>query len=40
MDVYEHLDRDALVQSSVVLATFLYNAAMWPEKMPRPVTQP
>lgn len=35
MDVYDHLDREALVQSSVVLATFLYNAAMRPEKMPK-----
>lgn len=35
MDVYDRLDREALVQASVVLATFLYNAAMSPEKMPR-----
>ncbi|HEX7182964.1 MAG TPA: M20/M25/M40 family metallo-hydrolase [Thermoanaerobaculia bacterium] len=35
MDVYDHLDREALMQSSVVLATFLYNAATRPEKMPK-----
>jgi hypothetical protein len=36
MDVYDHLERDDLVQASVVVASFLYNAAMRPEKLPRP----
>ena len=36
MDVYDHLDRENLVQASVVVASFLYNAAMRPEKFPRP----
>ena len=36
MDVYDHLQRDDLVQASVVVASFLYHAAMRPEKLPRP----
>ncbi|HWN44371.1 MAG TPA: M20/M25/M40 family metallo-hydrolase [Thermoanaerobaculia bacterium] len=36
MDVYDHLERENLVQASVVVASFLYNAAMRPEKLPRP----
>jgi hypothetical protein len=36
MDVYDHLDRDGLMQASVVVASFLYDAAMRPEKLPRP----
>lgn len=35
LDVYDHLERDALMQSSVVLASFLYHAAMRPERLPR-----
>jgi hypothetical protein len=35
MDVYDHLDRENLMQASVVVASFLYNAAMRPEKLPR-----
>ena len=35
MDVYDHLDRESLMQASVVVATFLYHAAMRPEKLPR-----
>ncbi len=36
MDVYDHLDRENLAQASVVVASFLYNAAMRQEKLPRP----
>jgi carboxypeptidase Q len=35
MDVYDHLQREDLMQSSVVLASFLYHAAMRPERLPR-----
>src|ERR1035437_3555788 len=35
MDVYERLQRDDLMQASVVLASFLYNAAMRDEMLPR-----
>ena len=34
-DTYDHLQRDDLVQASVVLAGFLYDAAMRAEKLPR-----
>lgn len=41
MDVYDHLERENLVQASVVLATVLYHAAMRPEKLPRlPLPEP
>ncbi len=41
MDVYDHLERENLIQASVVLATVLYNAAMRPEKLPRlPLPEP
>lgn len=36
-DTYDHLERDDLVQAAVVLAGFLYDAAMRPEKLPREV---
>lgn len=36
MDVYDHLEREPLMQASVVVATFLYHAAMRQEKLPRP----
>lgn len=36
MDVYDHLVREDLVQASVVVASFLYHAAMRPERLPRP----
>ncbi|MFL6200881.1 MAG: M20/M25/M40 family metallo-hydrolase [Thermoanaerobaculia bacterium] len=36
MDVYDHLQREDLMQASVVVASFLYDAAMRPEKLPRP----
>jgi Zn-dependent M28 family amino/carboxypeptidase len=35
MDVYERLQRDDLMQASVVLASFIYNAAMRDEMLPR-----
>ncbi|ABF41941.1 peptidase M28 [Candidatus Koribacter versatilis Ellin345] len=35
MDVYERLQRDDLMQASVVLASFIYNAAMRDDMMPR-----
>jgi len=34
-DVYDHLDADDLVQASVVLASFLYDAASRPGMLPR-----
>jgi carboxypeptidase Q len=34
-DVYDHLDADDLVQASVVLASFLYDAASRPAMLPR-----
>jgi len=41
MDVYDHLERENLAQASVVVASFLYNAAMRPEKLPRsPLPRP
>lgn len=36
LDVYDHLERESLMQASVVVASFLYHAAMRPEKLPRP----
>jgi carboxypeptidase Q len=36
LDVYDHLERENLMQASVVVASFLYHAAMRPEKLPRP----
>jgi carboxypeptidase Q len=35
LDVYEHLEEEDLKQASVVVATFLYHAAMRPERLPR-----
>ncbi|HSS48381.1 MAG TPA: M20/M25/M40 family metallo-hydrolase [Thermoanaerobaculia bacterium] len=35
LDTYDHLHRDDLEQASVVMASFLYNAAMRPEPLPR-----
>lgn len=35
MDVYERLQRDDLMQASVILASFLYDAAMRDEMLPR-----
>ena len=35
MDVYERLQRDDMMQASVVLASFLYNAAMRDDMLPR-----
>ncbi len=35
LDVYDHLEADDLKQASVVVATFLYNAAMREERLPR-----
>ncbi len=41
VDVYDHLQREDLVQASVVLATVLYHAAMRPERLPRmPLPEP
>jgi hypothetical protein len=41
MDVYDHLQREDLMQASVVLASFLYDAATRPEKLPRlPLPEP
>ena len=35
MDFYDRLQRDALVQMAVVVASFAYNTAMRPDKLPR-----
>jgi carboxypeptidase Q len=35
MDVYDHAEREDLMQASVIMAAFLYDAAMRPEMMPR-----
>jgi carboxypeptidase Q len=35
MDVYERLQRDDMMQASVILASFLYNAAMRDQMLPR-----
>ena len=35
VDVYDHLEADDLKQASVVIATFLYQAAMREERLPR-----
>jgi carboxypeptidase Q len=35
LDTYDHLRRDDLMQASVVMASFLYDAAMRPEPLPR-----
>lgn len=35
LDTYDHLRREDLMQASVVMASFLYNAAMRPEPLPR-----
>ncbi|MFL6200880.1 MAG: M20/M25/M40 family metallo-hydrolase [Thermoanaerobaculia bacterium] len=36
LDVYDHLERENLMQAAVVVASFLYDAAMRPERLPRP----
>ncbi len=41
MDVYDHLVREDLMQASVVVASFLYHAAMREEPLPRkPLPRP
>jgi len=35
MDVYDRLDPEDLMANSVILATFVYHAAMRDEKLPR-----
>jgi hypothetical protein len=35
LDVYDRLQREDLVKNSIILATFLYHAAMRPEPLPR-----
>jgi Zn-dependent M28 family amino/carboxypeptidase len=35
LDVYDRLKREDLMQASVVMASFLYNAAMRDERLPR-----
>jgi carboxypeptidase Q len=35
MDVYERLQREDLMQAAVVMASFIYNAAMRDEMLPR-----
>jgi len=35
LDVYDHLEKQDLQQAAVVVATFLYHAAMRPERLPR-----
>jgi carboxypeptidase Q len=40
MDVYERAQRDDLMQSAVIMAAFVYNAAMRDQMMPRKYTAP
>jgi carboxypeptidase Q len=40
MDVYERAQRDDLMQSAVIMAAFVYNAAMRDDMMPRKYTAP
>jgi Zn-dependent M28 family amino/carboxypeptidase len=41
LDVYDHVQSGDLMQASAVLASFVYNAAMRPEKLPRkPLPKP
>jgi hypothetical protein len=35
LDTYDHLRREDMMQASVIMAAFLYNAAMRPEPLPR-----
>jgi hypothetical protein len=35
MDVYDHAQREDLIQASIIMASFLYNAAMRDEMLPR-----
>jgi len=35
LDTYEHLHREDLMQAAVIMASFLYDAAMRPERFPR-----
>jgi hypothetical protein len=35
LDTYDHLRRDDMMQASVIMAAFLYDAAMRPEPLPR-----
>ena len=35
VDVLDHAERDDLIQASVVIASFVYHAAMRDEKLPR-----
>jgi Zn-dependent M28 family amino/carboxypeptidase len=35
LDVYDHLQREDLMQASVVMASFVYHAAMRQERLPR-----
>ena len=35
MDTLDRVQRDDLVQAAIVVATFAYNTAMRPEKLPR-----
>ena len=35
MDTVDHIQREDLVQAAIVAATFAYNTAMRPEKLPR-----
>lgn len=35
MDLYDHVLEDYLKQSAVIAASFIYNAAMRDEKLPR-----
>jgi hypothetical protein len=40
MDVYDRVQRDDLVQMALVMATFAYNTAMRPERLPRKALPP
>jgi hypothetical protein len=40
MDTVDRIQRDDLIQMAVVAATFAYNTAMRPEKLPRKTPPP
>ena len=41
MDVYERLQKEDLMQASVIMASFVYNAAMRDQMLPRkPIEKP
>jgi hypothetical protein len=40
MDVYDHVSKGDLIQAATIMASFVYNAAMRDEKLPRKYFDP